>query len=185
MEQPHMKINWKALIALVLIVVVAYLAFDALRSRSFSGADLSFSFGAGPVTVTNPSDEAVAAQLVGKGSRAFVVTSNIEGTSGESVKVGTGAASTQTFEMSVPPGTSEFSVERGTELNFTASTPTIMSAAVQSSNASAAQTTKIAALVIIAGLLFYASNAIGHRWIGMLRRKFVPGVAPKPVIDNA
>lgn len=95
-----MKLNWKTLkVVLVFVVVVgvAFWAVDSVRSRSYSGSDLSFDTAGGTITVTNPSDEPVAAQFIGTGSRSFRVSSTIEGVSGSSTRVESGSNRTHQF----------------------------------------------------------------------------------------
>ncbi len=174
-----MKINWKVLVALVLIVVVSVWAFDSLRSRSYSGANLTFGVGSGPVTVTNSSDVPVAAQLVGAGARSFSVSSVTEGMSGSSVRQGTGNGSTQLFELMVPPGVSVFTINRGTEVNFVTSDPTVLEATAQPVTDGSRQTMLAIAAVVILGALFFMSRTTNHRWLAMLRGN--KPVALKPV----
>src|SRR5688572_15861191 len=54
-----MKINWKVLVAIVVIVAAVIWAVDSIRSRTYEGSALNTSVGHGPVTVINPSDESV------------------------------------------------------------------------------------------------------------------------------
>jgi hypothetical protein len=77
-----MKINWKVLFALVLVVGAVYWAFSSTQVNSYSGTNLTFAVGGGPVTMTNPSDEAISVQLIGTGSRSFSVSSTIDDVSG-------------------------------------------------------------------------------------------------------
>ena len=54
-----MKFNWRVLIAFVVLVGAIFWGVDSVRTRSYSGTDLSFGIGSGPVSVTNSSDAAV------------------------------------------------------------------------------------------------------------------------------
>ncbi len=96
-----MKFNWKILVAGLLVVVAAYWAQDSVRMRSYTGTNLSFGVGTGPVTVTNPSDQPVAVQLIGTGTRAFSISSAIEGLAGSSIKAGSGSSTTQVFDFAI------------------------------------------------------------------------------------
>lgn len=180
-----MKINWRGLIALALIVVAFYWAVDGVRSRSYSGTNLNFAIGSGPVTVTNPSDGPVAVQLVGTGTRSFSVTSTIEGVSDGSTRVGTGRDTSQLLEFMLPSGVSEFTVARGTNVNFVGGADTRLEATVQPQGATEARTTLIVAAVVILGALFYISRMNGHRWIGPIRRQAAVKQAARLVAENA
>lgn len=164
-----MKINWKVIIALALAIGTAFWALTSLLTSSYSGSNLNFGVGSGTVTVTNPSDEPVPAQFVGSRSRSFTVSSTIEGVSGSATREGTGSSSIYIFEFELPPGTSEFTIARGTEVNFVSETATRLQARVNPLSADSARTTIIVALVVVAGALFYASKSTGHAWLRALR----------------
>lgn len=166
-----MKFNWKVLAGLVVVIAVAFWGVDSLRTRSYSGTELNFSVGGGPVTVTNPSDAPVTVQLVGTGTRSFAVSSNVDGIAGSSTREGSGRTSTQLYEFALPPGASEFTVTRGTELHFVASADSQLEAVMQPVTADDAQTTLIVLVIIILGALFYMSNATGHPWMKLIRRE--------------
>jgi hypothetical protein len=166
-----MKINWKALVALVVIIGATFWAVDTVRSRSYSGSNLNFGVGSGPITVMNPATEPVPVQLVGTGTRSFTISSTIDGVTGSSTREGTGRNTTQLFEFALPPGVSEFTIARGTNVNLVANTETNLEATVQPVSTSESRTTIIAAVVVILGSLFYISSMTGHRWISASRRK--------------
>lgn len=180
-----MKIKWKALVALAVIALALFWAVDTVRSRSYSGTDLNFGIGSGTVTLTNPSDEAVPVQLVGTGTRAFTVSSTIEGVSGSSTRQGTGRNITQLFEFALPPGVSEFTVVRGANVNFATNTETTLEATVQSLDENTSRNTIIAAAGIILMALFYISHINGHRWISASRRKAAADRAASQLAERA
>ncbi|MFN8371861.1 MAG: hypothetical protein U0694_03145 [Anaerolineae bacterium] len=173
-----MKINWTITIALVVIVVISYWAIDSLRIRTYSGTNLSFAFGTGPVTVTNPSDAAVAAQITGAGSRTFTVSSATEGLTGSSTRQGNGISSTQLFAFQVPPGVSSFIVARGNQPVFTNSDGATLEVSVQPVNDEAVQTTLLVTAVAILGSLFFISRATHHSWLQLLRGKKAEVLTP-------
>ena len=180
-----MKINWKSLIALAVIAVALFWAVDSVRSRSYSGSNLNFGIGTGSVMVTNPSDAPIPVRLVGTGTRAFAVSSTIEGVEGSSTRQGTGRNITQLFEFALPPGSSEITVVRGTNVNFVTGADTSLEATVQPQNTTEARTILIIAAVVIGGALFYFSHINGHRWIGPLRRQAAAQQAAKLVSESA
>jgi hypothetical protein len=182
MEQTQMKLNgklFKVLLAFVIVIGTLYWAVDSVRSRSYSGTDLTFAVGSGTVKLTNPSEEPVPVQIVGAGSGSFRVSSSIEGVSGSSTRLGSGGSISQLFEFELPSGDSEFTVLRGRDVNFVASSATLLQATV---NPASSSTTIIVAVIVIVGALFYASNATEHRWINTLRGSSTPA---QPVVESA
>lgn len=172
-----MKLNWntfKVVLAFVVIVGVIFWAVDSVRSRSYSGANLNFEVAGGLNTVTNLSDDPAAAQLTGSGFRTFRVSSTIEGVTGSSTRVGTGSTRTHQFEFELPPGTSEFTISGGTDVRFVADTDTELQATVNPMSSESRRNTLIAAVVVVFGALFYASNVTGHLWFKSLRHKVLP-----------
>lgn len=179
-----MKINWKVLIALVLVVAVIYWAVDLVRPHSYSGTNLNFGVGSGTVTVTNPSNTPVSAQLVGAGTSSFRVSSTNEGISGASTKQRNGTTSTHVFEFELPPGVSEFTIARGADVSFVADTVTGLQATVNSVSDDTLRITIIVAAVVVVGMLFYISRTTGHRWINILRRQKTSVPVLKPVAEG-
>jgi hypothetical protein len=180
-----MKINWKVLTAVVVIVGATFWAVESVRSLSYSGTHLNFGVGSGTVTLTNPSNEPVPVQLVGTGTRSFSVSSSIAEVTGSSTREGSGRNTMQLFEFALPPGVSEFTIARGTHVSIVANTETNLEATVQPVSASESRTIIIMAAVVALGALFYISRTTGHRWIGPLRRKADAKLAAKLVADKA
>jgi hypothetical protein len=185
MEQAKMKINWKVLFALVLIVGVIYWAINLTQVNSYAGSNLTFAVGGGPVTMTNPSDESISVQLIGSGSRSFSVSSTIDEVSGASTREGTGSGRINMFAFELPPGISTFTVARGQDVNFEAVTETKLEAIVESMSSDSAHTTAIVAVVIVLGALFYISHTTGHQWTNLLRRQETLVPEAKPEIKPA
>ena len=125
-----MKINWKVLVALALMVGVIAWTVNSIRSTSYSGANLSFSTGTGTVTMTNPSSESIPVRLTAASNRFFSVSSTIDGVPRSSTR-GDGAS---LIEFELPPGVSEFTVVRGSDVTFTAETDTNLEATVHAAN---------------------------------------------------
>jgi hypothetical protein len=93
----NMKFNKRVLIALVLLIGAIPWAVSSVVSRSYSGTNLNFEVGSGPVTVTNPSDASVPVQLIGGGTRSYSVSSTIEARVPHGR--GNGKAATYLFEL--------------------------------------------------------------------------------------
>jgi hypothetical protein len=182
-----MKINGKTIkvaFALVLVIGTVYWAVSSVLTHSYSGANLDFAVGSGPVKVANPSFAPIPVQLVGSRYGSFSVSSATEGLSGTSIRAGSGTNATYMYEFELPPGVSEFTVVRGTNVNFTANTATKLEATVRPLTAKDTRTTIIVAAVVVLGALFYVSRTTGHRWIGILRRQEIPVPELKPVVES-
>ena len=167
-----MRFSWKVLITFVVLVAVLFWGVDSLRTRWYSGTDLNFGVGSGPVTITNSTDAAVPVQLVSTGTRTFAVSSTTDGISGTSERQGSGRAITQAFAFDLPPGVTELMIgARTTAVSFVAGEGSSLDASVQPLAASDAKTTTIVAGVVILGALFYLSKTTDHRWLKLIRRK--------------
>lgn len=167
-----MNFSWKLakiIFASLLIVAALYGAVTALRSSSYSGTSVNFNVGHGVVSLTNPSAEAVAVQILATGTRVFRVTSENADIAGASSPVGTGAARSQLYEFLLPAGSSAFAVTGGTNPNFVANTAVAIQATVESMSETEARAVMIVASLLILGALFYISRTMEHRWISILR----------------
>jgi hypothetical protein len=157
-----MKINWKVLVALTLMVGAIALAAYSIRSKSFDGANLNFEVGSGMVTMTNPSTNPIPVKLANTSIRSFSVSTTIDDVPSISVRDGERPNVINLIEFELPPGVSEFTITRGSEVSFIADTTTNLEATVQAANIS----TKIQLLaVFLLGALFYMSYTTEHRWI--------------------
>ena len=169
-----MNMNWKIIKVVGVFVVIIGVIFWATIStlpKSYSGTDLNFEVGGGAVVVTNSSDQSIPVQFMGTGTRSFKVASDIEGVSGNSTREGAGTTATQLFELELPSGTSAFTIERGTNVTFITTVSSELEATVNPMTADSSRNAIIAAIVVILGLLFYASNTMEHSWISVLRGK--------------
>lgn len=175
-----MKFNWRVLVAFVVLVGTIAWAVNSLRSRSYSGTDLSFGVGSGPVTVTNSTDAPISARLVGSQVGTFAVSSNIEGVAGRSTSQGSGRNTTQLFEFALPPGISEFAVSRSAGVNFVTHAVTPLEATVQPLNAADSLITLIIAAAGIIGSLFYLSRSGDRPGISTSRRQRAFDRAARP-----
>jgi hypothetical protein len=186
-EEMAMKANWntvKVVFAFVIVIGTIFWAVDSVRPRTYGGTNLNADIGTGTVTLSNPSQEAVAIQLVSAGTRSFSVSSQTLGVSGTSTRQGTGRTTTQLFAFDLPPGDLEFTIARGANVNLIAITDANLTATVQPLNEAAARTTLIAAAVIILLALIYISRATDHRWISILRRQKASVPTDKPTEDS-
>lgn len=166
-----MKINFRVLIALVVIAFVAFWTFDSVRTRGYSGQKIEFAMGSGPVTINNPGDETVTASLTNTGTRAFTIASSNSDTALASSREGTGSRAVNTVLAELPPGITELSITRGAGVNFAAESSATLEATVMPMTADETRNTVIFAAVVILGALFYISNATGHAWLKLLRNR--------------
>lgn len=182
-----MKLNWrtfKIVVALAIVVGTIFWVVDSVRPRSYSGANLNFGFGSGPVTVTNPLEDPVRVQLVSPGTRSFTFLSTIDGVSGSSTRQGSGSTATQVVELDLPSGVSEFTLTRGTNVSFVTDTIANLAATVQPTDATQSRTILIVAAVVILGMLFYISRLTGHRWINVISSKNTPEQDTRPGVTD-
>lgn len=177
-----MKINFRVVIALLIVVGVAYWAFSSTQQTTYSGTELSFLMGGGPVVINNTGDEPAQAQLKSTGTRgAFGVSSSVLDSNVNAAREGTGANSVFTVDLELPPGTSEVSLTRGSNVTMTINANAPVEAVVYPQSQDGTRATLIAAGVVILGALFYASSATKHGWLRALRSR---GAAPTAQSDE-
>lgn len=167
-----MKLNWKVLAVIALIVLVSTWSVSSVMPQSYNGANLSVGVGSGIVTITNPSSEMIPVQLTGTGTRTFAVTSNVEGVGGSSVRQGN--SSVQIFDFVAPPGQTELSVARGASVKFVSATDARLEVNVQPLSEGEARTTLLVTAIIVIGGLYYLSRSVEHRWVKTLLRRETP-----------
>jgi hypothetical protein len=108
--------------------------------------------------MTNPSSDLIPVRLSGPANRSFSVSSTIDGMPRSSTREDTASL----IEFELPPGISEFTIARGTDVTFIAETDTNLEATLHADNIG----TKIKVLAgTIVVLLFYISYTTEHRWI--------------------
>jgi hypothetical protein len=179
-----MKTNWKLFLVIAAMIGIVAWAVGSVLPRSVSGANLTFGVGSGTVAINNPSDEPVAVQLVGKGTRAFTVSSSLEGVTGSSTRQGSGSSATQLFEFASPPGLSEFTVTRGNSVNFVSNTVTNLAATIRPLSEGETRTTLVIAAIAVLVGLYYFSRSIGHRWLKTFQRREVPVLVVAPAAET-
>jgi hypothetical protein len=166
-----MKFNWKALVAVAVIVAAIIWAATTVPGRSYEGTELDFSVGGGLIKVTNPSDSPVPVSLASSSPGTFSVFSDTEGIAGRSSSQGSGRSANQLYEFEVPPGESEFTILRGADISFVSNSETPLSIDIQPLNPTDTRNRLLTAGLIVAVALFYLSYANGHRWISAARRQ--------------
>ncbi len=150
------KFNWRLLVAVVVAVVAAYWVFDSTRIRSYTGSETSFGLGSGPVTVTNPTDEAIPVRLSSAGTRGtFAITSSEPEFPTASAREGTGSNVVHVIDLEIPPGETTLSVTRGTNVTFNTEGATPLQVVVHPLNADETRNTAIVGAIVIIGALLY------------------------------
>lgn len=185
-----MNMNWKivkVIGAFAIITGIIIWTFIATRAQSYSGTDLNFEVASGLVIITNPSQQSVPVQFSQSGTRSFTLRSNIDGVTGNSTRLDTDGNAMHLFELELPSGISEFTITRGDDVMFVASSTSELDAIVNPMTAETSRNVVIAALVAVVALLFYASNVMEHSWIRMLTGKgeSPEDTSPSPVVESA
>jgi len=171
-----MKINFRAVIGLVLIAVVVYVVATSIMSTSASGTELTLDSSSGYVTVLNSNDTPVAARLTARS--AFRVTvSGDEPTELVSAREGSGRNVVQAIEAELPPGDVVLTITRGSDVTFQLTSEENIQATAVPRNENDTRTMLIIGAVIILGLLFYVSNTTNHALLRQLRSGRRPAAA--------
>lgn len=163
-----MKFNFRALVALAVIVIVAYVAFDAVRLQSYSGSALTFTVPTGSVELVNDSDE--PAQIRAYARSLFHVARNDSEEALVATRQGSGRNALYVFEGELPPGSSELQITRGSDVTFELSSTGLLNATVTPRKSGETTTILVVAALVILGSLYYASHVTGHAWLRLIRR---------------
>lgn len=166
----------RLLVALVVIVGTAFWAFDSVRSRSYSGSNLSFEVGSGNVVVTNPGAEPIPVEMRAGARSTFRVESAELGLQESSKREGSGRDVARVVRFELPPGQAKIDVTRGSGVHFVSGSDQRIDAVVTPKDAGSDRNIVLFAGLIILGALYYISNLVEHRWIGMLRGKLMQRV---------
>lgn len=165
----------RVIIALAIIVGVAFWAFDSVRQRSYSGSRLSFEVGNGHVVVTNLGTEAIPVEMRTQGrAAAFRIQSAELDLRESSKRQGSGRNAYHTLSFELPSGQATIDVTSGTGVQFIATGNGRMQAVVTPMDAETSRVTLGFAAIVILVALYYLSRVLEHRWIGVLRSR-LPG----------
>jgi hypothetical protein len=180
-----MKFNWKIVLAVVILVGAVVWGMQSLQVRTFTGIDLNFGIGSGPVTVTNQTDVPIPVQLVSTGTRSFSITnSSLLDVSGSSVRQGSGSTATQLMEFDLPSGVSEFTIARGNDVTFAARSDKPMQATVQPLGAQNSQTTLLMTIVLVLGSIAYIGYTTKPIWLSRIRKADMSTQDTKPTAST-
>lgn len=152
-----MRINLKAVIALIFAVVVLVAGFNAIQVQNYSGSEITFAMPGGPVTVINPSEELGSLLLTTSGTSGTFAArgTGIDGTE-TSTREGTGRTAVNSITVPLEQGESTFQLARGSNVQavLTGSDSLTVTAAPMSE--SSARDTIIFVVVVAAAAAGYA-----------------------------
>jgi hypothetical protein len=158
------------ILALALIVLVSFWAFNQIRERSYSGSKIAFEIGNGSVVVNNRGQEAVPVQMRALGRLATFRVASPEINLAETSKRQTiGSAAYQVVAFELPPGQTAVEVVRGSDVMFVSSSSQRIDAVVTPLNASSSRTTVIFSGLVVLAALYYMSRLVNHQWIDTMR----------------
>ncbi|MAS37390.1 MAG: hypothetical protein CL610_25540 [Anaerolineaceae bacterium] len=164
----------KIIIALLVIVGVAYWAFDSIQASTYSGDQVEFAAGSGNiVSVTHHADEALALDMTSRSG--FAVTSPNADLSGSGTRDTSVTPAVYRYVVELPAGTSELRLTRGSNVTFDLEGASPAEIVVQPMDAESARNTVIIALVVILAALYYISSSVQHRWARSIIQKVTSG----------
>jgi len=162
----------RIVIALLVIVGVAFWSINLVRERSYSGSKFAFKVGSGSVVVNNQGQQPIPVEMRSEGrSSSFHIQSAELGLRETSKRQSIGRNTYHAVSFELPPGQAQISVTRGSNLYFVSGSAQRIDAIVTPMSAGSARTTLIVAGLIILGAIYYISNILEHRWIWLVRSK--------------
>jgi hypothetical protein len=167
----------RVIIALAVIIGVAFWAFNLVRERSYSGSKISFRVGSGSVLVTNRGQEPIPVAMRAAGRTAsFRIDSADLGLTETSKSQRSGRDTYHEVSFELPPGQSRINVARGSNVYLYSTSDQRIDAIVTPLRIDRARTTLVWVGFIILAALYYISRTLDHRWIGVLRSKLPEGI---------
>jgi hypothetical protein len=167
----------RVIIALVVIVGVAFWSVNLVRARNYSGSKFTFNVGSGSVVVTNRGSDPIPVEMRSDGRTAsFRIESADLGLREVSKSQSSGRNTYHAISFELPPGQAKIDVTRGSNVYFVSSSNQRINAVVTPMSAGSVRTTLIVAGLVILGALYYISRTLEHRWIGVVRSKLSESV---------
>ncbi|MBE2271944.1 MAG: hypothetical protein IAE80_27160 [Anaerolinea sp.] len=165
-----MKINFKAILAVVIAVLAVVWAVSSVQQQSYTGTDLTFGIGSGTVAINNVSDASSEARLTSTGTRgAFTVTSSAAEAPILAVREGSGRNLVYVATLELPPGITEINLTRGSNVNMEITGGNQMEVTVTPQSPSEQSTTLLVAAVVVVAAIAYTLFSSRQTWMGMLR----------------
>ena len=162
----------RIILAVLVIIGVAYWSINLVRQRSYSGSQFAFKVGRGSVVVNNQGQQAIPVEMRSEGRSAnFRVESAELGLKENSKRQSSGRDTFHVVTFELPSGQAQIKVVRGSNIFFVSSSSQPISAVVTPLSPGSTYMTLIFAGLVIAGALYYISSLQEHRWVGAARSK--------------
>lgn len=152
-----MRINLKAVIALIFAVVIIVAGFNALQVQTYSGSELTFTMSGGPVTIVNPSDAPGTALLTTAGtSGTFAVRGT--GITGTQTSTREGSVRTAVNSITVPleSGETTLQIMRGSNVQATLTGSNTFTVTAAPMNENSSRDTVVFVAVVAVAAVAYA-----------------------------
>lgn len=163
------KINFRVVVALIVIVGAIYLAYDAVQTETLSGQTLNITT-SGVMKVTNSADEPATVNTTAK--RTYTISvSGQEKTTIRPTHEGSGASSAYIAEIELPPGLTTLSVTRGSDVTFDLQASAPLKATVGARSDEANRSVIFLAAAVCIASVVYMSFATQHAWFRLLRNR--------------
>lgn len=170
----------RVILALIVIIGVAYWAIDGVRERSYSGSRLSFDVGGGQVLVNNLSKDPIPVEMRTQGrTSSFRIVSSELALKETSKRQGSGSNAYHAINFELPPGQALIDVSYGSGVTFAATGKGRLAATVTPMSPESARVTLGFAGIVILVALYYLSAVLEHRWFRGLIGK-LPGRSQQP-----
>ena len=161
-----MKINFKVIFALVLMVAIAYFAFNAVQKETVSGTEVTFvTSGVAVINATEP------VNLLAVSPRTFTLTSTDTdlGTL-RPTREGSGRDLRHIVDIELGQGRTQIQVTRGADVNFTLTGSETINVTLAARDDAANRNILIGAAIACLLLLAYSGYTTRETWMPMVRK---------------
>lgn len=166
-----MRINWRVILAALIAAGVAFWAYDSVRVRAYSGTELTFDIGGGPVIIDHNGEEAATIRMTSPSTRgAFTVQSSTLDAPLASTREGTGRNVVHAAEFELPTGTTELLLTRGSSASAVITGGGPLEVSVSPMSESGARSTVTVAGIVIAAALIFTIWQLRSAWMPLIQR---------------
>ncbi len=167
-----MKTKIQLVVAILVIVGVAYWAYTSVRALRYVGANIMFPVGSGHVVIQNPGNEPIPIEMRSGGRTAnFRVASGALDLAEAAKRQGTGRDAYYSVNFDLPPGQARIDVTWGSGVQLISRSDTRIEAVVTPLASGSMRWILIGAGAVIAYALYYMSRVTQHRWLSTLRTR--------------
>lgn len=169
-----MKINFKVILALVVMVGIVYFAFNAVQKENLSGAELTFvTSGVAVINATEP------VNLVAQSPRTFTLTSaDTDLGTLRPTREGSGRDLRHVLDIELGEGRTQLQVTRGADVSFTLSGSETINVTLAARDDAANRNILIGAAIASLLLLAYSGYSTRDTWMGIIRKNRKADSAP-------